>query len=299
MRMKENLIKYLDEFDFSDDYKSVFLPAMDKLIACDEARCALARRVEEYKSGILDWEGIGDDALECAKAAGIHEHTSHFLFYTALIPYSFHYFEEKGLGYTEWYDSMMDFKWKVDECVKCYGVVGVFVNWFKSFFTADRVAFGRLQFNLVDAEYDYKSCQFDIKKGDMLITVHIPSDTRTPFTRENRESSYKRAAKHFSKVLGKDEVIFRCGTWLLHPAHEEILPEGSNIRDFRHDFEMDENSFKPDKGSNIWRLFYVRPYDGNVDSLPEYTSLMRTYKKFIKDGGVTGTATGFRKESVE
>lgn len=297
--MKENLTKYLDEFEYSDEYKAAFLPAMDTLLSNEAARAALERHIEEYKSGNLHWEEITADAVKYADIAGIHEYTSRFLFYTALIPYSYHRFEERGLGYTEWYDSMIDFKWKVDECVKCYGVIGVFTDWFRSFFTADRVAFGRLQFNPLEVDFDYKSCQFDIKKGDVLIAVHIPSDTRSAFNRENREAAYKRAAKHFSKILGKKEVVFRCGTWLLHPAHEQILPETSNIRDFRRDFEMDDNSFKPDGGSNIWRLFYVRPYDGNVDSLPETTSLMRTYKKFIKDGGVTGTATGFRKEIVD
>ena len=297
--MKDALKKYLEEFEYSEDYKTVFLPAMDKLLESCDAKSALLGHIEEYKAGNLNWEAIGADAVKYAPVVGIHEYTSRFLFYTALIPYSYRYFEEKGLGYAEWYDSMIDFKWKVDECVKCYGVIGVFTEWFKSFFTADRVAFGRLQFNLVDAEYDYKSCQFDIKKGDKLVTVHIPSDTRYPFNRENRESAYKRAAAHFSKILGTSEVIFRCGTWLLHPAHDTILPESSNIRDFRHDFEMDDNSFKPDNGSNIWRLFYVRPYDGNPDSLPETTSLMRIYKKFIKDGGITGTAVGFRKEVVD
>lgn len=296
--MRENLVKYLEEFEYPENYKEVFLPAMDKLLESQEAKEALLGHIEDYKSGKLNWDSIVSDAVKYAPIIGIHEYTSRFLFYTALIPYSYHYFEEKGLGYTEWYDSMMDFKLKIYECVKCYGVIGVFTDWFKSFFTADRVAFGRLQFNPVEAEYDYKSCQFDIKKGDTLITVHIPSDTRTPFNRENRELAYKRAAKHFAKILGKDEIIFRCGTWLLHPAHETILPESSNIRDFRHDFEMDDNSFKPDNGANIWRLFYVRPYDGNPDNLPEDTSLMRTYKKFIKEGGITGTAIGFRKEKV-
>ena len=296
--MKNNLIQYLNEFEYPEGYKTAFLSAMDKLVACDDAKAALEAHIEEYKLGNLAWEQITADAGKFAPIIGIHEYTARFLFYTALIPYSYHYFEERGLGYTEWYDSMIDFKWKVDECVKCYGIVGTFVDWFKAFFTAERVAFGRLQFNLVDAKYDYKSCHFDIKKGDLLVTVHIPSDTRTPFSKENRESAYKRAAAHFSKVLGKKEIVFHCSTWLLHPAHEDILPETSNIRDFSRDFEIDENSFKPDNGTNIWRLFYVRPYNGDVDSLPEATSLMRTYKRFIKEGGVTGTAIGFRKETV-
>ena len=296
--MIENLTKYLEEFDYSEEHKSFFIENMKTLIACDAAKKALTEHIESYKNGELNWEAIGADAVKYANLTSIHEYTAKFLFYTALIPYSYHYFEEKGLGYTEWYDSMIDFKWKVIECVKCYGVIGVFVDWFESFFTADRVTFGRLQFNLVDADYDYKTFQFDIKKGEKLVTVHIPTDSRTPFTKENREAAYKRAATHFSKVLGTNEVIFRCGTWLLNPVHRDILPEKSNIKSFLDDFELDLDSFKPDGGSSVWRIFYVRPYNGDADSLPEETSLMRIYKKFIKDGGITGTAVGFRKERV-
>lgn len=297
--MIENFSKYLEEFEYSDEYKAAFLSAMNKLLSSSDVKTALLSHIEEYKAGNLNWDAITADAIKYAELVNIHEYTSRFLFYTSLIPYSYRFFEDRGLGYTEWYDSMIDFKWKVDECIKCYGVIGVFTDWFRSFLTAERVAFGRLQFNLVDADYDYKTCQFDIKKGEKLVTVHIPSDTRTPFNKENREASYNRAAEYFSKILGKNEVVFRCGTWLLHPAHRDILPEGSNIKSFLDDFELDLNSFKPDDGGNIWRIFYVRPYKGDVDSLPETTSLMRTYKKFIKDGGVTGTIVGYRKEIVE
>ena len=163
--MKNNLIKYLVEFEYSNEYKEAFVCAMDKLLSSSDAEAALLGHIDEYKRGNLNWDAISADAVKYAELTDIHEYTARFLFYTALIPYSYHFFEERGLGYTEWYDSMIDFKWKVDECVKCYGVIGVFVDWFKSFFTAERVAFGRLQFNLVDADYDYKTCQFDISIG--------------------------------------------------------------------------------------------------------------------------------------
>ena len=292
------LTKYLAEFEFPKEYSSFFITSMNKLVAKEEARENLNGHIEKYKAGELDWNALSLDAVKFAPIIGIHEYTARFLYYTALIPYSYHYFEDAGLGYDEWYDSMIDFKWKVNECVSCYGVIGVFADWFAMFFTAERVAFGRLQFNPATADYDYNSGHFNIKKGDPIVAIHIPSDTRSAFNKENREMAYKRAAAHFSKIFGTKEVIFRCGTWLLHPAHRDILPEKSNIRSFLDDFELDLESFKPDNGSNIWRIFYTRPYGGDPDALPEETSLMRTYKKFIKDGGITGTAIGFRKERV-
>ena len=297
--MVSALTKYLEEFDFPKEYSSFFITSMHKLVANEEARANLNEHIEKYKAGELDWNALTHDATKFAPIVGIHEYTAKFLYYTALIPYSYHYFEENGLGYDEWYGSMIDFKWKVNECVSCYGIIGVFVDWFAMFFTAERVAFGRLQFNPATADYDYNSGHFNIKKGDPIVAIHIPSDTRSAFNKENREAAYKRAAAHFSKILGTKEVIFRCGTWLLHPAHRDILPEKSNIRSFLDDFELDRKSFTTDNGSNIWRIFYTRPYGGDPGALPEETSLMRTYKRFIKDGGVTGTLVGYRKEIIE
>ena len=298
MNIKEILDDYIVRFEIDPDYARVLTAALDKILINKSAADRLNYHIYNYKDGNLDWDGITADSKIAAKACGIHEYTAALIFYISLTPYALPYFEAHGLGYTEWYDSMIDLKWKLDECVRVYGIVGVFTDWFKSFYLAERVTFGRLQFNFATMEQDYKSAEFDIHEGERVISVHIPADTRTPFNKENREAAYKKAAKYYAPYFKGGEVVFRCASWLLHPAHREILPEHSNIRDFLSDFELDESSFKA-RESDIWRIFDVKEYNGNPEELPEKTSLMKAYKGFLLNGGTAGYMTGYRKEKAK
>ncbi len=294
MQIEKLIREYLENFHCPAESYDSLISAAKAIDGNEKAGKKILLHINNYKAGKLDFKALTADSEKAAEIVGIHKYTSAFIFYVALVPYALPYFEAVGLSQTEWYDSMIDFRWKLEECYKCYGIWGTFVDWFGAFYTADRVAFGRLQFNLTDAVSDYKSENFDIKKGDTLVAIHIPSDTRTPFSRENREAAYEKAANFFAPKFKDGKVIFRCGTWLLHPAHRQILPEKSNIRSFLDDFELDESSFKETE-DNIWRLFYIRDYNGDPDTLPEETSLMRIYKEFIKDGGKLGSLTGYRK----
>ena len=73
--MRENLVKYLEEFEYPENYKEVFLPAMDKLLESQEAKEALLGHIEDYKSENLNWDSIVSDAVKYAPTIGIHEHT--------------------------------------------------------------------------------------------------------------------------------------------------------------------------------------------------------------------------------
>lgn len=291
--IKENFIKYLTDFEYDDEPRAELLSAMEVMLGCEEAVLRLKAHVVRYIEGELDFDKLTEDAIFAAELSGIHEYHARFIYYAALVPYALPYFEAVGLGREEWYDSMIDFKWKMNECHAVYGIWGTSTAWFKSFFTAKRVAFGRLQFNMFTANISYKSEKMELNEDTPVVTVHIPSDTRTPFSKEQRLASYRRAEKYFSRFFPDGKVIFRCGSWLLSPAHREILPEGSNIRSFLDDFEIVPDSYKSAMG-DLWRIFYTKDYNGDPDSLPENTSLMRAYKKYLKEGGEIGLAVGFR-----
>ena len=61
---------------------------------------------------------------------------------------------------------------------------------------------------------------------------------------------------------------------------------------------MDPDSYDVADG-DLWRIFYVRRYDGNPASLPEESSLMRAYKRHLMNGGHIGKMVGFRAGSAE
>lgn len=293
MNIKENLTEVLREFEYDAECCEAMEATCDKMLADEATRDALCEKLELYRGGELDWKGLTAVADEAAERLGIHKAATRLVAYISLVPYSYHFFEERGLGRREWYDSMIDLKWKARETRSVDGLWGTHTDWFREFFTAERVAFGRLQFNYAKAPVDFECEEFSVRKGDRVVAIHIPTDDRAPFDKAHREAAYDGARRFFAKDFEGGRVIFYCSTWLLFKEHERLLPEGSNIRDFLGDFHLVPNGFVASEG-NIWRIFGIRDYNGDPDSLPEDSSLMRIYKQFMKDGGVIGTQIGYK-----
>ena len=203
-------------------------------------------------------------------------------------------YTKMGVSYGIWYDSMMDLKWKMYECRTVNHIFGHrSLNWNAKWLSAERFTLNRLQFEKI--EYyndDYSSENFNVKKGDPVINIHIPSDVTKKFDRENCEISYELARNFFKNDL-PGRPILHCSSWLLYPAHSRILPESSNIRRFAEDFEINPSTVKESK-NNLWRIFGTDEIYEDVNKYPEETGLQRCYKKFMLEGGVPGVAQGFK-----
>lgn len=293
--MKEQFVSMLREFDYAEDEIAALSEYYEKMMASDTVRADMEGFLSDYtERGELDVKRLKELSQAAADAVGIHEYSARLVYFLLPVPHCRKYFDAEGLGYDEWYGSMIDMKWKLRECLTVYGIYGTFVDWFGDFFFARRVAFGRLQFNLTKVPADFASGDIDIKKGDLALAIHIPTDSRTPFTKENRMDAYRRAEKYFAKFFPGGKVLLSCGTWLFNPAHENILPESSNIRSFMSEFVMDDGTLKHGN-DNAWRIFGrgTRPYDENADALPEDTSMMRAYKKHMQNGGFISTRYGY------
>lgn len=292
MNIRNNLITYLDDFEYENEIRESVLSNLDKLLKHLEIGNKIEHYTELYQNGVFDFDGLREATVSAAETSGISEMESCFIHMVSLANFALPFFERRGLGKAEWYDSMIDFKWKMRENKKRFGLWGINAEWHKKFFTADRIAFGRLQYNLLDSERTFKGKTVDVTEGQTVVTIHIPSDDRTPFSRENRYSSYVRAENYYRRIVPDGRVIFRCGTWLLNTLHREILPEGSNIRAFLDDFEIDPDSYEVSNG-DLWRIFYVNSYNGDPSTLPESSSLMRAYKKHLIGGGQIGKMVGY------
>ena len=293
--MKSQLVSMLEHFEYSAEEIASISANYEKMLSADGVRADLEGLISAYRDREeLDIPTLLSLSASIAERAGIHEYCTRLICFLVLVPYSKKYFDAEGLSEEEWYDSMIDLKWKLRECLNVYGIYGTFVDWFQMFYFAKRVTFGRLQFNLTKVPADFTCGNISIKKGDLALAVHIPTDSRTPFNKENRMAAYRRADKYFSKFFPDGKVLFSCGTWLFNPAHEQILPESSNIRSFMDEFVMDDGTLKHSL-DNAWRIFGygTRPYDGNVDALPESSSMMRAYKAHIKNGGFISTRYGY------
>ena len=79
---------------------------------------------------------------------------------------------------------------------------------------------------------------------------------------------------------------------MLYEKLREFLRESSNIIAFMNKFDIVYTDYLEEGDYNqIWRLYDV-DYSGNLDDLPEKTSLHRAYKQYLKDGGKWGAGYG-------
>jgi len=293
MNLKEKFLDYLTIFSVEEENAKPLLEAQEQLLSDKTCENILKNEIEAYRSFDFNFERFTDAAIKSADAVGIHPYQARFIYSALLSNYALPYYERAGLTKEVWLDSMFGLRWEADMNLSRRGVYGVNSEWFKRFLVAERVAFGRLQYNRLEAGVEYKSERFDLKPDTPVITVHIPTDKRMPFSPENRYASYKRASEYYAKFFDGGKVIFRCGTWLLNPIHKKILPEGSNIRSFVDDFELVPSTYKANP-ADFWRIFGTESYDGKPENLPEHGALQKAYKKLLTEGGEIGHITGFR-----
>lgn len=108
--------------------------------------------------------------------------------------------------------------------------------------------------------------------------------------REELDNAYCMARHFFTRESlcpwGKPEAIV-CGSWLLAPALEKLLPEDSGIRRFAGDYRLYDVD-EEDQEFYEWLLGGCRP----MEELPERTSLQRAVKVHLAAGERLGMARG-------
>ena len=276
------------ECDYPKEATADILSAFDKLYAfCHDELFAL---VTEYdRSYDIDYLAALDSMKELSLRAGIHEYTGALLLFLCYTRALRVYYREAGISEKIFLDSMLDLRYKLDECLCVYGIAGSFVaKWFPGFFKLERFAFGRLQFEIIPfgAEYDLHGVH--LTPESRVLNVHIPR-TGERLDRESVVESYKLAADFYRHSLG-DVIVFTCSSWLLFPRHKQMLKKGSNLELFMSDYEIISSGEYASYGE-VWRLFDTM-YDGNVDHLPTDTSLRRAYADLIRRGEKTGWGRG-------
>lgn len=234
------------------------------------------------------------DALTAlAEKMEIHEYTLHFVFFMVCSEILLERYKEAGISESIYWDSMMDLRYKFNECLDCKGVYGSFVaSWFDGFFCMNRFALGRFQYEY--SEFDRPDYTTEsgivIKEGESAIGFHIPW-SGVSMTDEQRISSYKRAYEFFKDKVRPDGIlVLKCGSWLLYKGHYDFLPETSNVLKFMDDFIILESNEK-DEFNDAWRLYGGAGYKA-PEEWPETNSLYRAFKQRVLSGGKTGSGFG-------
>ena len=293
--MRAYLENFMKEFEYKENDAKFLLQEYDKIQSNWSAKSLFNKVVEDYNKSIhIDYY---NDALvkaeNAGRNAGVHPYTAGLLIFMCFSKHLKELYDERGISAQIYRDSMLDLRYKLEECKLVKNIIGSFVAWwFPGFFDMTRFALGRLQFEMSTYNgEDYEKNGKKLVKGDKVIGVHIPR-SETPVTKEATDDAYAQAAKFFIDEIPNKQVVFVCHSWLLYSKTLEVFPKHSNTYRFIHEFDVTWNSEdKEGEYNDAWRLFDM-DYTGNVNDYPENTSMRRAYKQYLLDGGRTGEGFG-------
>ena len=291
--IKQNVTALMEKLTFPTDAQAVFADALDRITADRVATAWLRRLIEQYETSeqSCNYKRMLADGQAMGKVLGIHEHTMDLLLFLCLgEPLRIRY-AARGIDESVWLDSMMDLRYKLEECRLVQGTVGSFVApWFGGFFNMTRFALGRLQFEIVHTSRDYTLGGELLPAGTPAINMHIPR-TGTRLDHGEVMESYRAAAAWFADVFPDGTALFTCSSWLLDPWNLTVLKPTSNLAAFIGDFEI-VSSHSYEGYGDLWRLFDCA-YTGNPADLPRDSSLRRAYADRVARGEPTGSGRGF------
>lgn len=290
--MREYLEQFFIDFTYEKEDAGHLLYAYDTIMANTDGRVLLSECISLYeKYPHLDYkrEILETRAKVIAQEAEIHPYTVELLIFICLSRHLKTLYAEKGLSSTIYRDSILDLKWKLLECKLVKGICGSFVAaWFPGFFDLTRFALGRLQFEIVDFGHHYEKNGIILTPKTKVINVHIPR-TGGPMDKASCDDSYAQARAFFADAVGEN-APFICHSWLLFPAHREMLSPASNIYRFMSEYEILESGVN--HGHDLWRFFDMDERD--PEKLPTDTSLRRAYVTYLKSGGKPGWGFGVK-----
>lgn len=198
-------------------------------------------------------------------------------------------YQRMGIPDAIFYDTMACLSRFVKEHKQSYGVYG----YDRQFWTYRQLSqalyrLGQLEFEVMTYSRENNLVvdgDVAVKKGDIVLSVHIPSDAR--IDKEHNHQSYKMAKEFFARFYPELKYqYFWCETWLLSPNLKDVLSKTSNILQFQSDYSVC-NFFSEEDGYKQWvfKNHKLEPTD-----FPEDTSLQRSIKKYVLDGGKIGEA---------
>lgn len=289
--MKEYLIGFFKDFEYDTDDAAQLLCAYEAISVNEAANKLLCEAISAYEADrMTDYRAILDRANQIASLTQMHPYTTSLLTFICLTKHLKSLYLQNGLDMQIYRDSVLDLKWKLYECKAVKGICGSFVaGWFPGFFTLERFALGRLQFELITSTIDYEKNGVKLEKGKTVaINVHIPR-TGTPMDKESCDKAYA-AAREFYRDRVSEDSAFVCHSWLLFPKNKEILPSHTNT--YRFMSEYDVIDWRYNEGEDLWRLFDTQ--EMNPDRLPTNGSLRRCYVEHLKNGGRVGWGLGIK-----
>lgn len=195
-------------------------------------------------------------------------------------------YQRLGIGDAVYFDTFGDITIWAGNCIRDYGEAGLNqYNWLSLHVRLELFRLGRLQFQMVRAQEDFKIKDHAVRKGEPYLEMHIPQGE--PLRYEACLDSIVRCREFFK---GQYKLIL-CYSWLLSPALKHLLGPEANIIRFQNLFDIYEEN--PDSRQAEERVFIT--VKDNPEEYPENTALQRAMKRYLMDGKKVGSAGGILK----
>ncbi len=288
--MRNYICGFLKEYEYDQLSSDYLLSTYDQIIANPETYSLIGQILQLYNTDYrCEFGVILDNTDQIAQKIEIHEFTVELLVFICLSKHLKELYLEKGIALEYYRKSMADLKYKLDECMLVYGIVGSFVaKWCVGFFRLTRFGIGRLQFEVIPFRDNYNKNGIVLTPDTKVVNVHIPR-SKEPLTEEVCMESYREAKAFFKTEVETDPCPFVCDSYLLYPENEKFLPPKTNTYRFFKSFEI--LSARPDKErQNLWRIFDT--HEKNINRLPADTTMRRAYIEHLKKGGKLGVGRG-------
>lgn len=245
-----------------------------------------------YAKEPLSFQAFKTIIEEISKDENINPYSIYLTFYVLLTPALKILYREKKVDETIYHDTVGDLQCKLQECYTVKKVWGIqSIEWCYKIFRFEVFNLGRLQYCIGNYTLeDTEICGNAVKKGDKVITIHIPSSGK-PFDRSSRLDSYEKAYYFYKDCFNSKKPLFMCDSWLIHPINKELLGEKSNISSFIDDFKIVHSSFSLATNSDLWRIFGADA-DLPPEQLPRNTSMQKAFAQWLEKGNTLGSGVG-------
>ena len=287
--MRKYLVSFFNDFEYDSTDAAFLLFTYDRIVGREDTLAVWNEAIGMYERDYnCDFELIISLAQEVAQRLDMHTYTAELLVFICLSRHLKELYDKQGIDPSIFHNSMLDLKYKLDECKTVKGIVGSFVAWwFPRFFNLERVALGRLQFEVDSFGHYYERNGHILTPDSKAINVHIPR-TLTHLTSESCDEAFKMAKEYFKGEVS-EPCPFICHSWMLYSGNKDILPEDTNVYKFMSRFDLFDHADDPNL-EDLWRIFDTDEKDPN--KLPTDSRMRKAYVDHLKNGGKIGWGHG-------
>ncbi|MBR5143993.1 MAG: DUF5596 domain-containing protein, partial [Clostridia bacterium] len=203
--MREYLVSFFNDFEYERSDTDFLLFTYDRIAGREDTLAVWNEAINIYERDMnCDYNMIISLADDVAQRLDMHKYTAELLIFICLSKHLRKIYIEQRIDLAIFHNSMLDLKYKLDECKVVKGVIGSFVAWwFNRFFNLERVALGRLQFEVDSFGHHYERDGHILTPESKAINVHIPR-TLTHLTPESCDEAFRMAKEYFADEVGQD-----------------------------------------------------------------------------------------------